>query len=145
MLVAGWTNREQMQVDKEDQYWKPVGALMPSSKQWAQPKATSPARVDLDRSAWINARAQMVLSAYRRDDFADPDSFRLQLGMVLERYPDPIIEDGTSPLTGIQRYCKFPPSIAEVVAYFDEMKHRATYAADWDARSRQQLEERKRT
>lgn len=39
--------------------------------------------------------------------------------MVLERYPDAVIRDVTSPLTGVQRRCKFPPSIAEVVEACD--------------------------
>ena len=84
----------------------------------------------------------MVLGSYRKDDFADPESFRVQLGMVLERYPDDIIRDVTNPITGIQRTCKFPPSIAEVVEFCDETKRRKTYASVWDQRSRKQLEER---
>jgi hypothetical protein len=59
--------------------------------------------------------ARMIFSAYRRDDFADPDTFVLQLGMVLERYPDEVIAALSSPLTGIQRRCKRPPSIADIV------------------------------
>jgi hypothetical protein len=43
----------------------------------------------------------------------------VQLGMVLERYPDAVIRDVTSPLTGIQRRSKWPPSIAEVVEACD--------------------------
>ncbi len=45
--------------------------------------------------------------------------------MVLERYPDQIIRDITSPLTGIQRRSKFPPTIAEVVTACDEEVARA--------------------
>jgi hypothetical protein len=53
--------------------------------------------------------------------------------MVLERYPDPIIREATNPLTGIQRTCKFPPSIAEMVEFIDELKRRANFQSDWDA------------
>jgi hypothetical protein len=60
-----------------------------------------------------------VLSSYRRDDFANPDGFLAQLGLVLEQYDDAVIRWVTSPLTGIQRQCKFPPSIAEVVEACD--------------------------
>jgi hypothetical protein len=60
-----------------------------------------------------------VLSSYRRDDFANPDGFLAQLGLVLEQYDDAVIRKVTSPLTGIQRHCKFPPSIAEVVEACD--------------------------
>lgn len=62
----------------------------------------------------------MVYSGYRRDDFAEPDSFLLQLGMVLERYTDSVINDVTSPLTGIQRKYKTPPSIGAIVEFCDD-------------------------
>lgn len=64
--------------------------------------------------------SRQVLSSYRRDDFAEPEGFLVQLGMVLERYPDDVIRFATSPLTGIQRKCKFPPSIAEIVEECDK-------------------------
>jgi len=62
--------------------------------------------------------------------------------MVLERYPDKVIDAVTSPVTGIQRTCKFPPSIAEFVEFIDEHIRRSTYASAYDERSRKQLEER---
>jgi hypothetical protein len=49
----------------------------------------------------------------------------LQLLTVLERYPDDIIIDVTNPATGIQRQCKFPPSIAEIVEACDSHIARA--------------------
>lgn len=61
----------------------------------------------------------MIFSAYRRDDFADPDGFAVQLGAVLEQYPDDVIRFVTSPRTGIQRKAKFPPTIAEIVEMCD--------------------------
>lgn len=136
--------RTELGMDKEDQYWKPVGASMPTLKPSARQTTTFPAQADLSRSTWINQCVQLVFGSYRKDDFADPDSFRVQLGMVLERYSDDIIRSVTSPITGIQRKCKFPPSIAEVVEFADECKRQSTYAKQWDARSRQQLEERER-
>lgn len=62
--------------------------------------------------------------------------------MVIERYDDKVIEVVTSPVTGIQRTCKFPPSIAEVVEFINEHIRRAGFAANYDARSRAQIEER---
>lgn len=61
----------------------------------------------------------VLFSAYRRDDFADPDGFLAQLNIVLEGYPDAIISEITSPRTGLQRRVKFPPTIAEVVEACD--------------------------
>jgi hypothetical protein len=62
--------------------------------------------------------------------------------MVLERYDDKVIREVSSPATGIQRTCKFPPSIAEVVEFIDEHIRRSTYASQYDVRSEQQLKER---
>lgn len=61
---------------------------------------------------------------------------------MLERYPDEIIGRATSPITGIQRECKFPPSIAEFVAFCDEVRRRASYADEWNRRAQEQLAER---
>lgn len=69
----------------------------------------------------IVRQARMIFSAYRKDDFADPDGFVLQLGMVLERYPDAVIIEVSSPLTGIQRRHKNrPPDIAAIVEACDD-------------------------
>lgn len=92
---------------------------------WKPPAPTSQDPAVLSRSAWISGLARQVYGSYRKDDFADPDSFLAQLGMVLERYPDQIIRDITSPLTGVQRRSKFPPTIAEVVVMCDEEVARA--------------------
>lgn len=62
--------------------------------------------------------------------------------MVLERYPDDVIRSVTSPVTGIQRTCKFPPSIAEVVEFIDDHIRRATFSTRYDEQSRKQLAER---
>jgi hypothetical protein len=66
----------------------------------------------------------MLFGSYRKDDFADPKVFLVNLGMVLERYADDIISHATSPVTGIQKHCKFPPSIAEVVEFCDDEQAR---------------------
>lgn len=62
--------------------------------------------------------------------------------MVLERYDDAVIRAVTSPNTGIQRTCKFPPSIAEFVEFIDEHIRRSTYTATYDAHSQKQIRER---
>ena len=73
------------------------------------------------RAQMITRQARMIFSAYRRDDFADPDGFVLQVGMVLERYSDAVINQVTSPLTGIQRRHKGrPPDIASIVEACDD-------------------------
>lgn len=84
----------------------------------------------------------MLLSAYRRDDYADPDSFIVQLGTVLETYPDWIVNYVTDPRTGIQRTSIFPPSIAEVVKACEDLYGPIRRTKEWDARTKTQLEER---
>ena len=63
---------------------------------------------------------RMLFSAYRADQYADPDGFVVSLGMVLEQYSDGVILYVTDPRTGIQRRSTWPPSIAEVVRACDD-------------------------
>ena len=65
-------------------------------------------------------RCQRVLfSAYRTDQYADPDGFLTSLGAVLEQYPNEVIIYVTDPRTGVQRGQKWPPTIAEIVEACD--------------------------
>lgn len=65
-------------------------------------------------------RCQRILfSAYRSDQYADPDGFLASLGAVLEQYPNEVIIYITDPRTGVQRGKIFPPTIAEIVAACD--------------------------
>lgn len=81
----------------------------------------------------IARQSQILFSAYRRDDFSDPEGFFAQLGVVFEGYPDPVIVAVTDPRTGLQRRIKWPPTIAEVVEACDAevvaMDTRRRYAA----------------
>jgi hypothetical protein len=126
----------------DDHYLPLLTAPSISSEERRPPAATSPARKGRNRSTWVGSKARMVFGAYRRDEFADPENFIVQLGMILERYDDQVIEHVTSPLTGIQRKCKFPPSIAEIVEACDAEHRSRTYAAKYDQRSAKQLRER---
>ena len=65
--------------------------------------------------AIVSRQIQLLFSAYRRDDFADPEGFVAQLGAILSGFPDEVVVYVTSPLTGLQRRSKWPPSISEVV------------------------------
>jgi hypothetical protein len=72
----------------------------------------------------------MILSAYRRDDFADPTGYVVQAGRVLENYSDAIIREATEPSTGIQSLCRFPPSIKELSDMLKELTDRAVRIAE---------------
>lgn len=57
---------------------------------------------------------KMLFSAYRLDQFADPDGFMAQAAIVFSQYPLDVIEYVTDPLTGIQSKNKWPPNIPEI-------------------------------
>lgn len=69
---------------------------------------------------------KVLFSAYRLDQFTDPDAFMVNIGAVLEQYPVETIRFVTDPRTGVQRRCKFPPTVAEAVDACNE--HRANVA-----------------
>jgi hypothetical protein len=63
---------------------------------------------------------KILFSSYRLDQFSDPEGFHANIGMVLEQYPIDTIKFVTDPRTGIQRRCKWPPTVAEVVDACEE-------------------------
>lgn len=65
--------------------------------------------------ATVSRGIQALFSAYRRDDFADPEGFVAQLGSILSEFPDDVVVFVTSPRTGLQRRSKWPPTISEVL------------------------------
>jgi hypothetical protein len=79
--------------------------------------------------AWVADRIRLVFSAYRKDEWSDPEGFVVQLGMNLERFPKEVIEHVTDPRTGIQTRNKWPPSLAEFIeACWAELDHRKKVA-----------------
>lgn len=62
----------------------------------------------------IAGAARAIFSAYRRDDFADPEGFVVQLGTLLEGYEVAVIEYISSPITGVQRKFDYPPNIKQI-------------------------------
>lgn len=81
-----------------------------------QPSASSPK----SKNTEMILRCQLRLfAAYRTDQYADPDGYVASLGMVLEQYPEDVVDFITNPRTGIQRTSKFPPTISEIVQACD--------------------------
>lgn len=66
--------------------------------------------------ATVSRAIQLLFSAYRRDDFADPEGFVAQLGVILCDFPEEVVNYITSPKTGMQRRSKWPPTISEVLS-----------------------------
>lgn len=64
-------------------------------------------------------RQRILFSAFRADQYSDPDGYMISLGMVLEQYPDDVVVYITDPRTGVQRHLKWPPTISEVVEACD--------------------------
>lgn len=95
-----------------------------------------------DRADWVMTRANLLFSAYRKDEYALPDAFLAQLGMIFDRYDDVVVESVTNPLTGIQSRYRSPPPIAAIVEACDAEHRRTNFKSDWDRRTEQQLRER---
>lgn len=98
-----------------------------------QPLLLSEKSVPKLNAAAITQRIEMLLSAYRRDDYADPEKFVAQLGVVLSGYDADVVEYVTDPRTGIQRTNKWPPSIQEVVEACDNRIAAKVREAEIDA------------
>lgn len=56
----------------------------------------------------------MLFSAYRLDQYPDPDGFMVQAAAVLSEYDAAVVEYVTSPKTGLQRRQKWPPTTFEI-------------------------------
>ena len=87
---------------------------------------------DTENPSWIRLQRSLeedeihqqaalaIFSAYRRDDFANPEVFLIELGVVLEEYPDGVIAYISSPRTGIVRTAKYVPTLAEIIVACDD-------------------------
>jgi hypothetical protein len=63
---------------------------------------------------------KVLFSAYRIDQYTDPEGFKLNIGLVLEQYPAETIMFVTDPRTGVQRRHEWPPSVKSVVDACDQ-------------------------
>jgi hypothetical protein len=68
----------------------------------------------------ISNRVGMMFSGYPQSDFTAPKEAALAMCSVFEDYSDEVIKFATDPKTGVQRRCKWPPKLAEVVEFCDE-------------------------
>lgn len=71
----------------------------------------------LSDDAVITRQIKILLSSYRRDDYADPDGFVVQVAALFGRQSRNVIVEVTNPLNtrSIQRkHPTFPPNIGEV-------------------------------
>jgi hypothetical protein len=68
----------------------------------------------------ISNRVGMMFSGYPQSDFTAPKEAALAMCSVFEDYSDEVIKFATDPKTGVQRRCKWPPKLADVVEFCDE-------------------------
>lgn len=61
-----------------------------------------------------------LFSAYRLDQYPDPDGFMANCALLMSEYPDVVLSYVTDPRTGVQRRQVFPPSPAEIAKACDE-------------------------
>lgn len=71
------------------------------------------------RKTLILQRQRILFSAFRADQYSDPEGYLMSLGLVLEQYPDQVIVYISDPRTGVQRHLKWPPTISEIVEACD--------------------------
>jgi len=71
------------------------------------------------RRLLVEKCARVLFLAYPKNDYDDPDGAFATFARVLEDYSDFVIRYVSDPKTGIQRHCKFPPRIAELVERCD--------------------------
>jgi hypothetical protein len=60
---------------------------------------------------------KVLFSSYRPDQYADPESFCVQVGMIFEDFAADVLARATHPRTGIQSTLTFPPSIHELIEF----------------------------
>jgi hypothetical protein len=71
------------------------------------------------------------MASYRRDEYANPDGFISQMGLMFEGYGDDVITRASDikNAMSIQRVCKFPPNLSEAAAacdaIFADIQHHA--------------------
>lgn len=87
----------------------------------------------LSRAAQIAAAVKRIYSAYRRDQWDDPELFVTQVGTVLNSYSLPVIDYISHPLTGIQIKSEFPPTLKQVKDACDEEQARRDRLAKFEA------------
>jgi hypothetical protein len=76
---------------------------------------------------------KMLFSAYRLDQYPDPDGFMAQTALILSEYPAEVVTYVTDPRTGIQRQQKFPPTVSEISAACDARTAAIQRQKDLDA------------
>jgi hypothetical protein len=89
----------------------------------------------------------LLFGQYRRGDANDPETYVAAVAAVLSCYSNDTIREATDPRTGIsatEKFAAFMPNPGEVKLFCDDLNKPGleAWAEEYDARSRQQLQER---
>jgi hypothetical protein len=106
----------EMTDDPGAEIWAPPPTPLPNFENIS---LVVPKRKSARRQAWIAGRVEFLLGAYRRDDFNNPAHFASTCVQMLEQYPDCVIENATSPRSGLQTKVAFAPNPAELRDFCD--------------------------
>lgn len=71
------------------------------------------------RKSLIERCQRIIFSAYRTDQYGDPEGYIDSLNLVFGQYPNDVVKYVSDPRTGVQRDCEWPPTIAKIVAACD--------------------------
>lgn len=133
-MVENTTLEQELAImDAEVETWAPPPTPLPT---FANISLELPTRKSARRSAWIAKRVEFLMGAYRRDDFNNPAHFVANATQLLEQYPDIVIENATSPKSGLQTQAAFPPNPAELKAFCDRSLRSYSTIALGNARKR---------
>lgn len=98
---------------------KTTNDVAPLSRQASDSMQNSVA--ELQRLRRINLMIDRLFRSYPKTDYDDPEYARASMLVVLKRFPEDVVAELTSPETGLQRTCKFPPRLAELVCAGEEI------------------------
>jgi hypothetical protein len=83
-----------------------------------------------------------LLGCYRTGEANDPEIYLAAVVAVLSDYPIDIVAAVTDPRTGIPAKLKWLPTIAEIKTACEDIAGPRRRMAEWETRSRAQLDER---
>ncbi len=100
--------------------------------------------VSRKRSAAIRKAALMLLGCYRTGDANDPEVYVAAVVAVLSDYSLDVVDAVTNARNGIPSKLKWLPTVAEIKTACEDIAGPRRRFAEWEARSRAQIEERQR-
>src|SRR5262249_29222092 len=100
--------------------------------------------VSSERLARSTKYAKLLLGCYRTGDANDPEVYTTAIVAILSDYPEHIQQTVTDPRGGLPSKVQWLPTPKEVRDACEVLHQRELRKAEWDARTKAQLEERAR-